>query len=371
MFHKLFQILIPALTYSFCLQFCALQITLAEPIKIGVPIPLTGDNATLGEDIKNAIILANELFPSTKYQFIFEDDRCDNTTARSIAEKLINYDKVKYALGFGCNSSLIASAPLYEKANILVLSSSGTSGDIPSLGKNNFRIFPADQIGAELLASYSAKKGYQQIAVVTESNQYSVMMERSFLSVLKKSAPQVKIFSEEFIHPATDLHALATRVLTKKPDIVFLNPNTDTAFISLFKRFYTLNPKQKYIAVYLPASATILAEFKERLDGVVFANLPSNTELATPNGELLLNKFNAKFGQPKAGFPVVLTTLEAVRILDLAIDSNQDPINYLTNLKVSDGLMSSYYFDKNGAIQGLNFELQEVRNAKVIKHSGF
>ena len=126
----------------------------ADKLKVGVPTALTGEAAPFGMDIKNALTLMDERFGGGKYELIFEDERCENRAAVSVAQKLINIDKVKYALGFPCNSTMLSTASIYDRAGVLVITSSATSGDVLDVGKSIFRLFPSDVAGATLLFDY-------------------------------------------------------------------------------------------------------------------------------------------------------------------------------------------------------------------------
>lgn len=101
---------------------------IADPVKVGVSTALTGEAAPFGMDIKNALTLVNNRIGKGRYQFIFEDEKCENRAAVSVAQKLINIDKIQYALGFPCNQTLLATANLYQRAKVLVVTSSATSG---------------------------------------------------------------------------------------------------------------------------------------------------------------------------------------------------------------------------------------------------
>ncbi len=93
------------------------------PIKVGVSTALSGDAIAHGTDIKNALTLMNDLIGAGKYKLIFEDERCDSRAAVNVAQKLIAVDKVRYALGFSCNSTLLATAPIYSRAGVVVITS--------------------------------------------------------------------------------------------------------------------------------------------------------------------------------------------------------------------------------------------------------
>ena len=70
-----------------------------EKTKIGVSLPLTGDVAAAGGDVRNALIFANKYFYHDKYNLVFEDDRCENVAGLSAAQRLAIVEKVTVALG--------------------------------------------------------------------------------------------------------------------------------------------------------------------------------------------------------------------------------------------------------------------------------
>ena len=62
------------IVFAVCVLFFALPSpTFAEKkIKIGVSTALTGAAATYGQDIRNALLFANERFADGRYDFVFE-----------------------------------------------------------------------------------------------------------------------------------------------------------------------------------------------------------------------------------------------------------------------------------------------------------
>lgn len=340
------------------------QVLADNKIKVGVSTSLTGDATAFGVDIQNALTLMNDKFGNGKYQLIFEDDKCENNVGVSVAHKLINVDKVRYVLGFPCNSILLATAAIYEKADVLVLTSAGNSGDVLDIGKNIFRLFPSDAAGAKLLFSYMTKR-HKKIAMLTEQNEYPVMMGRTVIRENEKLQKPLEIVTEDFLHGTTDLRSTILKLMSKKVEGIFVNANTDASFITAVKQLRGLKYQGALYAAYLPASATVLKELGDAVNGFIFANLPLSDELVTPEGKLLLDEFRKRFGEPQSGFPVVPTSLEAFRIFDLALQS-KNPQKFLLNNKFSGGFIPDYYFDEHGAVQGINFQMQKIEDGKVV-----
>jgi branched-chain amino acid transport system substrate-binding protein len=344
--------------------FWADQISIAEPIKIGVSTAMSGDAVAFGVDIRNALTLANEKLGHGKYELIFEDEKCISRDAVSVARKLIEIDHVKYALGFPCNNTLMATAPIYERAGVTVITSSATSGDKLDIGKHIFRLFPSDVFGAELLARYIGKHS-KKLAVISEQDEYPAVMERTVKKVLNTSFPKVEVQSIDYLHGETDFRTLALEIERDGADAIFVNANTDASFITMVKQIRTMKFKGNLYAAYLPASKTVRDALGKDVDGFIYCNLPVADELVTAQGREFMEEFRKRFGEPQSGFPVVPTSLEAFRALDLTITSGNNPEDYLKSTKFRGGILPNYSFDEHGAVQGIDFQIQEIKNSQI------
>jgi ABC-type branched-subunit amino acid transport system substrate-binding protein len=336
----------------------------AKPIKVGVSTALTGDAAAFGLDIRNALTLMNDLNSSHKYELIFEDEMCDNKAAVAAAKSLIHIHKVRYALGFPCNSTLLATSGLYSSAGVFMVTSTST-GDVSEIGRGIFRLFPSDVGGAEKLFSYLAPR-HKKIGILTEQNEYPVMMERSIRLANERAGDPIEFVSDDFIHGDTDLKTTLLRLLNRRVEGIFINVNTDDSFISAVKQIKASHFNGALYAVYLPASSVARQALGKNLNGFIFSNLPLVDNLVTESGKVILKEFRRRYGDPRSGFPVAAVSFEAYRIFDLAINSGKDPSAYLKGRIFSDGYLPSYRFDQYGAVRGINFEIQTIVNDQVV-----
>ena len=335
------------------------------PIKIGLATVLTGESSAYGEDIKNALVLGNELFFGGRYQFIIEDDHCDTTKAVSIAHKLVDIDKVKYVLGIGCNSSLLATAPIYERAGVTVITSSATSGDKKEIGHNIFRLFPADQGGAMVLFDYIAKH-HKRLGILTEENEYPVLMERTFETENKKRPQQLEIVSEQYLPSATDFKALFIKLRGKNVDAIVLNSNSEAGFINLVQQAHQLNITVPLYSVYFPASQITLDTLGKLQEGFIFSNVPLPDSHLTVQGKTFMDTFIKRFGPPKSIGVIAPLSVDSLSLVDQAL-KQKDPVSeYLHRVKFS-GLLGQLAFDEHGAVEGFSFELQKIEHGKVEK----
>ena len=336
----------------------------SETVKIGISTALTGDAASFGIDIKNAILFMNEKIGAGRYELVLEDERCDNSSALSVAKKLINVDRVKYVLGFPCNSSLLATAKIYDQAGAVVITSAATSGDRLNIGQSIFRLFPSDVDAANLLYLYLSKL-HKRVAILSEQNEFPLLMERAFLAKNKANKDLLAINLAEFTHGETDLRTVILKMVATRAEAIFVNANTDSSFISVIKQIRALNYNGAIYGAYMPSSALVLKELGRAANGIIFVNMPSTQELLTKKGAQLYQEFIERFGEPQSGFAVVPTSFEALRVLDLAIRSEADPVQFLKETKFTSGYIPNYYFDSNGAVQGVDFQIQKIVDGKI------
>lgn len=338
--------------------------SLSEPIKIGVPLALTGDLADCGTEMKNTLTLVNETLGHGKYELLFQDDRCNSTDAISIARKFIDEDKVKYTLGFMCNQTLLSTAPVYDRAGVYVFSGSGTSGDVHSLGRKNFRFFPSDLFGARRLFRFVNGRN-KSLAILSEQTDYTEMMERTFRKENEKSSNPIKLDTYQFLSSDKDLRTLLFKIKSSGAEVLYVNADSDTSYLNIIKQLSVINFNKPLYTVYLAGSSIALSSAPALNNTVIFSNLPKVTDLASERGKSLLAEYAKRFGEPKCGFPVVPTTLGSFRLLDGLISKKQSPESLLGGAKIDDGFLPPYSFDDGGNIQGFEFEMQHIVDGKV------
>jgi len=90
----------------------------ADQIEIGVSLPLTGDGAAYGQEVKKGIDLAlDELnaaggIQGKRITLVYEDDRGESAAAVSAFQKLISTDHVPAVIGGAFSAQAMAIAPI-------------------------------------------------------------------------------------------------------------------------------------------------------------------------------------------------------------------------------------------------------------------
>ncbi|OGU83876.1 MAG: hypothetical protein A2W11_00485 [Ignavibacteria bacterium RBG_16_35_7] len=115
-----------------------------EVIKIGAILPLTGTSKDHGKDAKDGMELLLDKLNNSKtlkytYKIIYEDDQSLSSNSVTVAQKLINFNKVKIIIGPISSTSTLAIAPIAEKAKVVLLSPSASDPQISKSGDYIFR----------------------------------------------------------------------------------------------------------------------------------------------------------------------------------------------------------------------------------------
>jgi branched-chain amino acid transport system substrate-binding protein len=347
---------------ALCLLLGVQTVAAQERIKIGVSVPLTGDAATYGADIKNGLLFANKHLAAGAYELIIEDDHCSAKGAVTAARKLVEIDKVRYVLGFGCSGALLAAAPVYEKARVLAIGSATGAPAISEAGDYIFRTIPSLTVAAQKLYAHASRRR-RSIGILTEETAYCQGLTDAFMKL--NVGVDLSIINESFLPDTLDFRTLLARLRSKKIEALFINPQSESGLVNIVKQLKTLGWRIPLYAAYYPGSPVYLEAFGKEGDGIVYADLPFGEEMLNARGQKLFRSFLSEYGAPRSGdFNVTLSCL-AFNALHEAIISGGDVKQYLYT-QAFDGIVDRYAFDKNGDVVSdkITFVLKTIKNGK-------
>jgi len=342
---------------------CILPAFAEQKIRVGVQTTLSGDGANFGTDIRNALNFANERYCGNRYEFIFEDDRCSAQGGVTVANKLATSDKVPYVLGVACNEPLLAAAPIYQRNKTVVISPFATTGDKVDVGDHIFRLFPADNIGAELLYKVMAK-AHNKIAIYTEQNEYPALMERTFVRMNREAAEPRKLIQESWLPSNYDHRTVLLKMLSASPEGIFVNANAEASFMPVVKQLRDLRYSGTIYSVYWAASDTTIKQLGSLNEGVVVVSTPMIESALTDEGKGVYTAFVKKYGKPGSIGLGIALSIDSLRMLDMGLKSGKPLPAFLRGIKFQ-GLLGKLTFDKFGAVEGIGFEVQKIENGAV------
>lgn len=277
-----------------------------EAIKIGVSSPITGPAAYGALQERRGLELAlGEINDAggvlgRKVELVFEDNQCNPSVSVTVATKLIE-SGVPAVLGCQCSSAVLAAMPLFQKAEIPLLSSIATNPAISEksgVGGNPwvFRLNPSDRELAMANVNYLASLGsIEKVAIVAESTDYGRGGAGAFAAAAE--AKGLDVVSTDFHQiGAPDFTTILTRLRsTGAQAIALYHSHADTAN-------FVRQAQAQGLDAILTGKMNFGGEAAEALvgtgafDGAVTA-YPYSPMVATPQNKAFVEKVEATYGE--------------------------------------------------------------------------
>lgn len=198
----------------------------AEPIKIGVYLPLTGQNAFGGQLELEGIQLAHKEMPEVlgrPVKLIVVDNKSDKVEAANAVKRLVEKEKVCAFIGTYGSSLAMAGAEIGEKAKIPGVGTSCTNPLVTQGKEYYFRACFIDPYQGAAAATYAKENlGMNKAAVLMDmTNDYAVGLSNFFTRSFKKLGGEV-VANLKYQSGDQDFTAQLTDLISKNPDIVFM-----------------------------------------------------------------------------------------------------------------------------------------------------
>ena len=333
-----------------------------KKIKIGVSSALTGQAAAYGLDIKDAVSFAAEHLGMDNFEFFFEDDRCNGKDAATIANKFVNVLDVDFVVGYACSSTLLAAAPIYEKAKVPVIVTCASSARIADAGDYIFRTTPSDRFAATRLYRH-VKDKHKVLGLISEEDEYPQALQKAFVDANSDGA--MKLVIENYLPKTEDFRTQILKLKKQKVEGLFLITQSEAASVSLLKQVRELKWDVPIYGAYWPSSPSYLELAGSFSEGIEFVDTPPLSSMLKSEGEKIFEDFLKKYPKIRSIESVWATTFEGLRIVKQASESKKEVRDYLYNSKFK-GIFGEYHFDKNGEIQGLDFAMKRVEDGAPI-----
>jgi len=200
----------------------------AQDITIGVVGPMTGQNATFGQQLKNgaeqavADINAAGGVNGKKLKLEVGDDACDPKQARAVAEKMANM-KVPFVAGHYCSSSSIPASEAYAEGGVLQITPASTNPTFTERGLwNTFRVCGRDDQQGSVAGNYVAAhyKG-KNVAILQDKSTYGKGLADEMKKALNKAGVTEKLY-EGYTQGDKDFTALVSKLKAAAIDIVYV-----------------------------------------------------------------------------------------------------------------------------------------------------
>ena len=196
------------------------------PIKIGVYLPLTGQNAFGGQLELEGVQLAHKAMPTVlgrPVELVVVDNKSDKVEAANAVKRLTERDKVLAIIGTYGSSLAMAGGEVAEKAKTPMVGTSCTNPLVTQGKKYSFRACFIDPYQGAAAATYAYDKlGFKKAAILMDvANDYAVGLSAFFKRYYTKLGGKI-VGELKYSSGDQDFTAQLTELINKKPDIVFM-----------------------------------------------------------------------------------------------------------------------------------------------------
>lgn len=147
-------------------------------LKIGAVIPLTGSNATIGEDQRRGIELAVEAVNANggvlgkELEVVVEDSEGSAQGTLTAARKLVSVDKVPVVIGEFSSGNTIPLGEYLEGQHVVQINSSSSAPEIADIGEWSFSTLGLDDITGTFVAQTLRDNGYETASFMAPNNAF-------------------------------------------------------------------------------------------------------------------------------------------------------------------------------------------------------
>lgn len=217
----------------FFLSFNLINIQ-AEALKVGAILPLTGDLAQVGLELRRGLEIATKE-SGDEIELIIEDDNSFNkSSAVNAVHKLIKVDKVDVILIAAVNT-VSAVDPILKDNDIPSLIIWDSNRKILNFKSNVFGFgFSTEYAGQEMANFAFADLNSKSVAIVSVQDEWSEIISSAFKEQFKLLGGRI-VSKNEISLTEVDLRTIASRIVAKKPDAIYF-PLFGSSLTSLVKQ---------------------------------------------------------------------------------------------------------------------------------------
>jgi branched-chain amino acid transport system substrate-binding protein len=289
-------------------------------IVIGLAVPISGANATVGGQLRTGAETAVEDVNARggvlgqKLVLTEEDDECDAMRAVDVASKLVA-ESVNFVLGHFCSAATLPASSMYADNGTVEITFSSNSKITEQGFDGLFRIAGRDDRQGELLADFIAQHDAgKSVALVADRSPYAAGLTTALRDMLWQSGAVLPVLDAGVDAGSKDFDPLIQSLKASNADVVvYIGYATEAALI--MKGAAAAGIKPEFISTNNAANPALWDIAGPSAEGLLFSFLPA-AELM-PSAHDVVQHMQAK-GKKVDGY--TLYAYAAVQLFAQALD---------------------------------------------------
>ena len=360
--------------FALFLPFTALGVgAQGATIKIGVPVPLSGGNAKMGDDIAKAATLAVEEWNAKggvlgrKLEIVSFDDACDAQASVTAAHKLVDGGVVAVAGGY-CSSAAIPASAVYHDAGVAFVADASSNPKLTDQGfENVFRVIGRDDQQGPYAAGFmiNALKA-KKVAIIHDNTLYAKGLADATKAALE-GKPGVQVVFFDAVTPGEkDFSAVLTKVKSLSPDVTYYTGYYPEGGL-IAKQFKDLGVSGKFMAGDANNDPTFISEAGPASEGVYVTSTPLPQDQST--AKAFIDRYKKRWNRDPG--PYSALEYDAVNVVINAIKQSGSTdratiIKAITATKNYQGATGAINFDKKGDRASVLYITYIIKGGKFV-----
>ena len=232
-----------------------------DTIKIGAVLPLTGANASIGEDQERGVQLAvdeinaNGGVMDKDIEVVVEDSAGTPEGAIAAARKLVDTEDVPVVMGEYSSGNTLPMAQFLQREGVVHINVGSSSPDLQDVGDYSFGVIGLDDVAGAYTAEKAYELGYTSAAFLGPNNPYG----QGLLSETEKRFEELGGTIEESIlytEGKNDYRNEVQRLASGDPDVlIYTAYGTEAATINRQAFEFGVSEDIPFFCVYLTLCA--------------------------------------------------------------------------------------------------------------------
>jgi len=346
----------------------------AEPVKIGVAGAHSGDLASYGLPAARAAELVAEHINAqggingAPVELLVEDDVCKPEIATNTATKLVSAG-ARAVIGHICSSATKAALPIYDEANIIVISPSATDSDLTKSGNHPtfYRtIAPNDAQAASIVNFTVGQLQAQKIAIIHDKGDYGKGLAEDARKIIEDGALATIVLFEGITPGAVDYSAVVQKIKRTRADVVIFggyHPEASKIVTQMRKK----RMKTLFISDDGVKDETFIKVGGKYAEGV-YATGPADVS-ANPITRRYREAYMKKYGVEPGPFfdNAVAAALALTNSIRVAGSTETEKIAKMLHTQATATPFGEIMFDKNGDAIGVGYSLYVVKKGAFVQ----
>jgi len=198
----------------------------SEPVRIGVALPKTGDQAQYGEYFEQGLDLALEQLNAAggiggrNVELVLEDTQADPAQAPAVAQKFVDDPSILAVLGDFGTPATAAASPILQSAGLVQFAFSASASTVTDPGDYIFATWVSQQYEAPRLAAFAAEQG-SKAAVFYQDTDWG-LNTHGFFSEGAADAGLEEVYQTGYNPKSTDFRPLLLAAQAQNPEVIVL-----------------------------------------------------------------------------------------------------------------------------------------------------